>query len=193
MLRNLMLACGLAASFVGSAAAEIIVYDNTAGELVWNPIVLGLDPPSDGIYTLDITQGPGQAQAETPHALVLWLSPNDGWPYFQGTSIRTGAGANITSDDPIGLSFEDEVFTFEFASQLPAGVVIGGGTDFDNRGYVFVDGAEESHNLSGVGFIGVEIVISGNTHYGWVELEATPTYTVKPLRWAWETTPGVRS
>ena len=46
--------------------------------------------------------------------------------------------------------------------------------------------------VGGINYLGVEFDISGQTHYGWVEIESSPIGTRAWIhRWAYETEPGV--
>ncbi len=46
--------------------------------------------------------------------------------------------------------------------------------------------------LGGIEYLGLEFDISGDTHYGWVEVESSEFFQfVRVHRWAYESEPGV--
>ena len=57
-----------------------------------------------------------------------------------------------------------------------------------SAGGLFCDG----NFLGGIEYLGVEIDINGEAHYGWVEVQSRPNTTVAIVhRWAYESEPGV--
>ena len=46
--------------------------------------------------------------------------------------------------------------------------------------------------FGGIEYLGVELDLNGETHYGWIEVESRPLATVAIVhRWAYESEPGV--
>ncbi len=204
------LAAASCAILVGTAGAQVVMFENFDEEFAWYKGAETIDLPGN---IFDITQGPSQ-----PITFQTVVGRSVGWSSkskysssdysFSGFSSRVSRGPSETYPYPYTGTGD---FTFAGLPQLSIGDVIGPDMDFgppsgSNISYVakmlWLD--SDFFDYRSTEFLGVRIEIEGNTHYGWIQLgevyqSQSPfpdlsgippiTDTMHPLRWAYELQP----
>lgn len=113
-------------------------------------------------------------------------SSNEDYPYSR--PYRLDAGALIGADSPASFPEHGELAGWQsHPLQYPGSATL----------YVIYDVGREGNFLGQRGYLGVQFLIDGQVHYGWIDVDndgapplGIPYYGLKIHGWAYETEPG---
>lgn len=188
-----VLLCWMLLCVCDTASSAVIVFDNSAGEFVWNRAWDGYPPPAPNY--LDPTQPPSQPGVPTGRGIRLWYYGPDSSQETVALPFGPESGIRIATDEPYefwpGGTFYSTVI--EAASTFGPGDVIDAGLSWSSRAHFLWHTYGGMHPLLGDdAYIGVRFELDSQHHYGWIHLRwddppgyGTPGYN--PVAWAYET------
>ena len=185
----------------GSAVADLEVFTNAEFEFTLRYYYAFLGPP-EGIglnVTLDAaSQSTFTGWPQLENTFGVWSedpTTSLDWGYvfiYDDTDVQIARGTQST---PLWNGSYDATYapiqTFNVGDFVgPTSFTGGTGKDIE----VFSWGSNDSYTpIDGTAYIGLSLIIDGQTHYGWVLL--TDDYPAganfQPIAWAYETEPGV--
>lgn len=194
------------ACLAGTASAQVVMFENPDHEFAW---YMGFENTLLPGNAFNIRLGPDQPITPQPvlgGASVYWHSGNI-VASFEGFSHRVARGPSQT--EPFAMTGGQ--YTFAGLPDLTIGDVVGPVSEFGpppgaNLQFIARRLVLDTlvFDFRDVEFLGVRIEISGNTHYGWIQLgqvftsrspfpnilgDFPMTSTMHPVRWAYETQP----
>ncbi|MBC7773633.1 MAG: hypothetical protein H7210_14150 [Pyrinomonadaceae bacterium] len=187
----------LLAGCAGPAVGDVVYFDNSGGEFVWEESWFFGDFHHG--TSLDITLPPSQSGEATPYSLQSYSEI-----YFTSGQLVT---TSLTPDQPGNVTVARGPETFvnpgpwsgnvdpaiAFAAGDPIGPAVPGGTWGANADVDWRSGIQDVSLIDGHAFIGVCLQLPDGPHYGWIDLvdngyNAGRSFVA--LGWAWETTPN---
>jgi hypothetical protein len=196
--RFVMAAATLCLGPVAYTSADLVVHQNVGHQFEWIAD-WGVNPEAQ---FLDITQPATQSGAYSPIGLRYW-------DYGPDTSMSPGKQSIQAPDvrvvtETITLWEDYNPHERPFGRPLALGTHVGPGGELSTEGWLygwFFGGPEtwlgpsDTPPTSSV-FVGVELTIAGQIHYGWIELQATfdgpggEFGRFVANAWGYETNPG---
>ncbi len=189
--------CGVVATTAGAvlamqAPAEPVTFFNDDGVFVWEAFTL-----FDDGNGLDITQPATQSGAVNDRS-VVWVNFDPVTSCdIGGGSIESGLGETriVQSEETVTVGNDCPAFeTFVPARRFGPGEEIDGTAlwSFAADLYPICFGVCENGDpfLGEGGIVGIELLLDGKIHYGWVELDLVGV-AYQPIAWGYETEPGV--
>ncbi|MFC7356774.1 T9SS type A sorting domain-containing protein [Jejudonia soesokkakensis] len=160
----------------GALSLAIAGVADASGQVIYTD----LDPDYNGMLpsTLDIDFN---GDSVTDVSIVVTSDP--GYPLAQVAAGSNGVIAASNSG-------------FYYASNLSYSAVIGSSGAFNSFGDLCADGGFNGSQFCGnqgdpiPGYVGIQFLVDGNTHYGWVQLGAPTSSEVNVLDYAFEATPN---
>ncbi len=188
-----------------AASAELTIFNNGSPYFEWR-IDNGAD--FEPVDFLDPTQDSSQSGAESPLGIRYRNNSPEtsfslGYQSLSADAIRFAGEEPVSFYDPDSNYYDDLIF----AQLFSVGDLVGPGADFNAgpaylHGYFF--GGQEQFiggattPPAGPVFVGMELTIEGQVHYGWIQLQAINSSAegvffirFEALSWAYETQAGV--
>jgi len=181
-----------------SAAADILHFDNSAGQFEWvESFVLNGNFMHGS--SLDLTQGPSQSGEQTPMSLLAYteifftsnqlvntsIEPND------PSVMRIARNPEVLID--LGPNSDIVFPVTTYALGVPIGPSVPNGSWAVSADVNYRSGAINVSLIGGRAFVGIRLQLADGIHYGWIDLldqgyNTNPSFL--PLAWAIETTPN---
>ncbi len=110
---------------------------------------------------------------------------------FTASGSGKGAGADVNPDKSGAAFLVDS--SGDYPAQLTAGELIGGTGDFEDfqTQITTPDGTPPWDPAGDTGFMGIKFDLTGNTHFGWIEITSISGTEIVINQWAYEDQPNV--
>jgi hypothetical protein len=196
-MQRLTLLAAIVLSPSALAVADVIVFDNTAGQFQWTPELYDGTIPGSGNVYLDITRAPDdQEDIYTTSSAWMVYYPAEATPHWDRLELH---GAIALGPLQTFHDEEGDPFNVHFAQQFSAGDMVGSDANYFSphsqahlQLFNYYTDPPITESFSDSKFVGMRITLDGNIHYGWIQLELSQDGAIpKPLRWGYETTPGM--